>query len=137
MHLCTETITVFNAVLDQSTGFDRYVGTVISGVSWFRKTLVNVTDGGIVAGSQITIRIPEDADFSGRTYADPIAYLSDPDSHFTLKPGDIIVKGAVEGDEWKPNTLQAAFADFCTIRGVNNSMRSGVKSPHWRVVGTA
>ena len=90
MNLCNETITVFNAKLNTGTGDDDYNGTVIDGVSWFCE-IVSTVDQGLKAANKFTIRIPEDADFGGKTYVSPLDYAdaSDVSSLFTLKNGTV------------------------------------------------
>ena len=73
MRLCDETITVFNAQLDTALGMDRYHPTVISGVSWYCDTASTVDDSGLKAANKFTIRIPEEADCSGKRYVPPAA----------------------------------------------------------------
>lgn len=136
MRLCDETITVFNAKLDKETGYDCYHSTVIKGVSWFCKIL-SAVDKGLKAANQFTIRIPENADFDGKTYVEPLEYAEADDISglFTLKNGDIIVHGAVTGDNLKPADLHRNYEAF-TIMGVTNDRRPYVRAPHWKVIGT-
>ena len=74
MELCTETITIFNARLDDEDGYDVYIPTVIRGASWHCEIASTVDASGLKAANKFTVRIPTDADFSGKAYADPIAY---------------------------------------------------------------
>lgn len=136
MKRCNETITVFNAKLDTDTDYDVYTGTVIVGVSWFCETASTVDSSGLKAADKFTVRIPTDANFNGKTYVDPIAYAAsgNPAKNFTLKSGDIIVKGAVSAVNPRPGDLQKQYAEVLTILGVTDS-RSAVLAPHWKVVG--
>lgn len=135
MILCNETVTVFNARLDQEKGYDVYIPTVITGVSWFCEIASTVDSSGLKAANKYHIRIPVDADFSGKAYADPLAYAAgDADSLFTLKTGDIIVKGAIEESGLKPADLQKRCGEIVTILGVTDNRRAP-NSPHWKVVG--
>lgn len=132
MELCTETITIFNAKLDDEDGYDVYMPTVIRGVSWHCEIASTVDASGLKAANKFTIRIPEDADFSDKVYADPIAYAGgDPTNLFTLKNGDIVVKGEVV-ESMKPADLHKKYEAF-TILGVSDNRRG--RSPHWKVVG--
>ncbi len=137
MKLCDETITVFNKQWDSNTGYDVYYPTVIKGVSWFSEITSNVEETGLLAANKFTIRIPTDADFSGKSYVTPKAYeSSDHTKAFTLGNGDIIVKGAVvpqAGQSLKPSDLQEAYGEIVTILGVTDDRRG--RSPHWKVVG--
>jgi hypothetical protein len=135
MNLCNETITVFNAKLNTGTGNDDYNGTVIDGVSWFCE-IVSTVDQGLKAANKFTIRIPEDADFSGKTYVSPLDYAdaADVSSLFTLKNGDIIVRGAVTGSGLRPAELHRNYEAF-TVLGVTDNRRAP-NAPHWKVIGT-
>lgn len=136
MRLCNETITVFNTRLDAETGFNVYIPTVITGASW-RCEVASVVDaqGGLKAANKFIIRIPEDASFSGKTYVSPAAYAQkDPKKFFTLKNGDIVVRGAVEDSCLKPADLQRLFGEVVTILGVADNRRA-LNAKHWKVVG--
>ena len=136
MRLCKDTITVFNARYDKDNDRDVYHATVITGVSWYDEIASNVDSSGLKAADKYTIRIPVDADFSGKTYVDPVTYASaDPATVFTLKSGDIIVKGSVSaGADPRPSELQKAYAEVATVLGVTDNRRAP-NAPHWKVVG--
>lgn len=135
MKLCTETITVFNAVLDPETGYDVYLPTVIRGVSWYCDIASKVTDAELKAANRFTIRIPVDADFSGKTYAHPAAYAfaADKQSLFTLAQGSLIVHAA-ETDPMTPAQMQARYGEVVTVLGVTDNRRAP-RAKHWKVVG--
>lgn len=135
MRLCDEVITVFNAQLDVETGMDAYYPTVISGVSWYCETASTVDASGLKAADKFTIRIPEDADFSGKRYVPPAAYATgDPAAVFTLKNGDVIVKGAVDREGLTPSALLKLCGEIVTILSVTDNRRAP-RARHWRVVG--
>lgn len=136
MKLCDEVITVFNARLDAESGMDAYYPTVISGVSWYSETASTVVDAsGLKAADKYTIRIPENADFSGKRYVPPAAYATgDPAAVFTLKAGDILVKGAVDQGGLRPADLQRICGEIVTILGVTDNRRAP-NARHWKVVG--
>lgn len=96
MRLCNEAITVFNVKFNSETDKDEYYATVITGVSWFCE-IVSAVDQGLKAANKFVIRIPQDADFDGKTYVDPLEYAKKTDvtGFFTLKNGDIVVHGVV------------------------------------------
>ena len=134
MKLCGETITVFNARLDDDTGYDVYIPTVIRGVSWFCQIASTVDASGLKAASSFTIRIPEDADFSGKEYVRPADYQgSDCDAAFTLKQGDIVIQGE-EAERLTPAALQAKYGEIVTVLGVTDNRRAP-NARHWKVVG--
>lgn len=134
MKQCTETITIFNISTDDNEGFDVYHPTVIHGVSWFCEIASVVDSSGLKAANRFTIRIPIDADFSGKTYVRPVDYASaDPTTVFTLKQGDIIVHGA-EAEALTPAQLQQKYGEIVTVLGVTDS-RTRPNAKHWKVVG--
>ena len=139
MKLCNDTITVFNARVDPETGGNVWIPTVITGASWYLTdaATVDASKGGLVAANKATIRIPVEANTGGKAYADPVSYASAEDVSrlWTLKGGDIVVKAAVEGDDWTPSKLKKAFADCVTILGVTDNRRAP-NAPHWRITGT-
>ena len=134
MKLCCETITVFNSRMAENTGFDEYAATVISGVSWHNTIASSVIMSGLKATDSCVIRIPTNADFSGKSFVSPQDYdMSDPASSFTLRNGDIIVRGTASGSV-KPAELHKQY-EAITILGVTDNRRNR-RSPHWKVVGT-
>ena len=139
MKLCNDTITVFNARVDPDEGGNVWVPTVITGVSWYATdaSTVDASKGGLVAANKATIRIPVDADTGGKQYTDPVSYANaeDVSGLWTLKGGDIVVKAAVEGDDWTPAELKATCADCVVILGVTDNRRAP-RTPHWRITGT-
>lgn len=135
MKLCNETITVFNKKIDPENGWDIYVPTIIQGVSWFCEIVSKVGDTGLQAANRFIIRIPLDADFGGKEYIDPVEYANEAITAgvFTLAQGDVIVKGAIDG-EMQPADLKEQHYDFCTIVGVTDSRRAP-NAKHFKVVG--
>ena len=136
MHLCNETVTVFNKKLDADRGWDVYNPTVITGVSWYCEIASSVDANGLHAANRFTIRIPTDANFGGKTYIDPIAYANEPITAdvFTLANGDIIIKGETT-ESLSPAQLKELYPDFCTILGVTDNRRAP-NAPHFKVVGS-
>ena len=139
MKLCSDTITVFNARVDPDVGGNVWIPTVIIGAGWHLTdaSTVDASKGGLVAANKATIRIPVDADFGGKAYADPVSYASadDVSGLWTLKGGDIVVKGEVTGDDWTPAKLKAAYAECVTVLGVTDNRRAP-HAAHWRVTAT-
>ena len=115
---------------------DAYCSTIISGVSWYSDIAATVEGaGGLKAANKFTIRIPADADFSGKAYADPVAYAGgDPDNLFTLKNGDIIIRGAVTEQGLRPADLKKRYPEIVTILGVTDNTHAP-RAKHWKVVG--
>ena len=153
MKLCNDTITVFNARVDPATGGNVWTATVITGASWYMTdaSTVDASKGGLIAANKATIRIPEDSNAGGKTYADPVSYkaAASVTGLWTLQNGDIIVKGSVPASEivtnngvsstvpinWTPAKLKQAYADCVTVLAVTDNRRAP-RAPHWRVTGT-
>ncbi len=134
MRGCNETITLFNARRDGETGGFVYLPTVIAGCSWHRGQRVAIDpEGGLMAADEVTVRIPLDAEFSGREYVDPVAWRAGGEG-FTLQGGDIAVKGRVTGDGWTPAALKEAFAECFTVLGVSDNT-GAPRGGHWRLTG--
>ena len=139
MKLCSDTITVFNARVDPEVGGNVWIPTVITGASWCLTdaATVDASKGGLVAANKATIRIPVEADTGGKVYADPVSYASaeDVSGLWTLKGGDIVVKGEVDGGDWTPARLKAAYAECVTVLAVTDNRRAP-HGKHWRVTAT-
>lgn len=134
MNLCNDTITVFNARMDEANGYDVYFPTVITGVSWYGEIQSTVDSTGLKAANKYTVRIPTDADFSGKAYADPAAYAGgDPAYLFTLQSGDIIVKGAHNENGLSVRDIEA-LGENVKVLGVSDNRRAS-HGKHWKVVG--
>lgn len=135
MKLCNETITVFNKRIENHEHV--FYPTVIVGVSWWGHISTSVGDKGLNAANSITVRIPLDADFNGKTYVDSKDYANaaSADGIFTLTNGDIVVKGTVAVAPLKPAELKATFTDYMTVLGVTDNRRAP-NAPHFKVVGS-
>ena len=134
MRNCGETITLFNARRDGSTGGFMYVPTVIAGCSWHRGHRLEIDpEGGLTAVDEVTVRIPLDADFGGKAYVDPVTWRAGGEG-FTIQGGDIAVKERVAGGDWTPAGLKAAFDECFTVLGVTDN-RSAPNGAHWRITG--
>lgn len=126
------TITIFNPVFDPETGFDVYKPTVIRGASWLAPRTSTQDNIGIKAQDKYTIRVPEDADFSGSSYVDPAQFVGEQGT-FTFRVGDIIVKGEESG----PSTiaaLQKKYGFVVKVMAVND-FRTSPNARHWRLDG--
>lgn len=136
--MCNEIITVFNKRYDDDMGDDILIPTTIEGVSWFG-TAAEIVDPerGLKEASKIIIRIPADANTSGKAYADPLAWKAAPDvtGLWTLQGGDIIVKGTAEENDWTQKRLAETFAGFCKVLAVTDNRRAP-NGKHFKVVGT-
>lgn len=140
MKLCNDTITVFNARVDPAEGGNVWTPTVITGASWYMTdaSTVDTGKGGLVAANKVTVRIPADADTGVKAWADPVAYANadSVSGLWTLKAGDVVVKGDASGlANPTPARLKAACADCAVILGVTDNRRA-LNAPHWRITAT-
>lgn len=132
---CNDTITIYNAYFDPSTGTDRYSRTVIQGVSWHSRQMVNVVKEGLVSANTATIRIPAEADFGGAEYVTPHEFktLEEKAGKWTLAPGDVIVHGEATETNPTAKTLKDNYAEVVTVIGGTDNRRGALQ--HWKVVG--
>ena len=137
MKLCNETITVFNQRINPEKGWHEYVGTVVQGVSWFSRLVSSVGEHGLNAANEIIVRIPENADFGGKSYVTPKAYKDETivSGVFTLANGDIVAKGAITDTGLKPADIKKRCDESFTILSVTDNRRAP-NAPHFRVVGS-
>lgn len=135
MQQCNETITVINAKFNQQADKDEYHATVINGASWYCNIETKV-DSGLKAADKFVVRIPDNADFFGKSFVQPNEYAAaqSVESVFTLKNGDIIVRGTVTGQDLKPATLLKSNEAF-TILGITDN-RHRPHGRHWKVIGS-
>lgn len=135
MNLCNDVLTIFNAKYNPDTGSDEYLATVVSGISWFGEIAVTVDSSGLKSADKFIIRIPKNADFSGKTYMTPREYANTADvgMAFTLQNGDIVVHGAVAESGLSPAILHKQYEAF-SILGVTDNRRAP-NAPHWKVIG--
>lgn len=125
MQLADKAILLYNVKNDPQTGYEVYNPTLITGVSYFSKTLVGVDKSGMLAANQHIIRIPVGADFNGKQYVAPVDYQNaDPATSFTFKVGDIIVASAlvedhdiIDGDSNRIRTPDGHYLVYAYIRG--------------------
>lgn len=133
MRLAEELITVFNQSLDEDTGYDIWTPTWIRGASWYSSVSAAVTNDGLIAADQYTIRIPTGVTTQdGREYMDPVNF--EPGQGWTLKRGDIIIKGKETSTDLNPKQLREKYGEIVTVISVTDNRRAP-RAKHWRVVG--
>ena len=135
--------TIYNAKYDTDLGYDTYVRTVIKGIHWFSQMLNNVSSAGLTSAESLTMRIPTSAiaDFD-KSFIPPARWRElttlETEEHYTLQPGDKIVKGAHDfevtgsaGHKW--SDIEKNFDEVMTIVGHADNRSGGL--PHIKVVG--
>ena len=127
-----EVITLFNVSYSGDDGYGTFKATVIKGVSWISEDTATIDNVGLRGQHMYTIRIPEDADFSGSTYVSPKAYTGETGT-FTLHPGDLIVRGE-ETEITVQSELKEKYDELVTVTSVGDH-RNAPNHRHWKVVG--
>ena len=123
---CNTAITVYNRYYDPTVGHDRWQRTFIEAAYWHKTTKTTVTQTGLIAANEITIRIPSPVD--GFVTPEDWKDLQDKTDRWTLQPGDRIVKGESTREITKPAELVGA----ATILGWVDA-RYGL-NPQWKVI---
>lgn len=127
-------ITIFNRRVGESRE-DVLIPTIIKGVSLYAKK--DTTGSNYVDDSHsATIRIPANADCSGKQYIDAKQYekLTDWSRYWTLQADDIIVRGQIKETGLTQTDLTKGYDDVFLISGYSDNRSRGTKnSHHWRV----
>ena len=137
MKLIGDTITLYNARHDKTEDCTVYNKTVIRGISWYGSVQTTLGDTGLKSANVFTVRIPDDADFGGKEYCDAASYTEaeDVSGLFTLKQGDLVVKGIVPDSVETPAQIHKRYPEVSfTIKGVTDNRRAP-NAKHWKVVG--
>lgn len=122
-----QTITVYNSVYNEATGFDDYSRAVIKGVSWYSQIKAAAGAKGLVYDRLFKVRIPATA-VADKAYTAPDQFTS-PEEQYTLKMATIVVKGEgppapKDGNEWaKLTDREEAFS----VLGYHDNRRVGLK----------
>lgn len=136
-------LTLFNRYL--STGVEMYQRTVIAAVMWENRKAANVlASGGNIAADQATVYIPL---ARGAAYVAPTAWLakSSKTGFWTLKPGDVIVRGAVTDEiheavvgppavaAFRMSDLKAKYDNVLVITSVDTMDGGSPAMQHWQI----
>ena len=126
-------ITVFNKRYDRAERTERFYGTQIRGVSFYSRKGTSSGSKELSKSDAYTIRIPADADTSGKKYADQKAYSELDDTVFsgywTLQPGAIIVQeGRLYGQPRKAELSRRNLAGIRTLHLRNHRTLQGLKN---------
>lgn len=127
---CTQTVTLYNKYITNRQ--ECWQRTVVEGVSWFGKQRVSIAAEGSSAADMAVIRIPVDslADYLPR----PLWVINR--KGWTLRAGDVIVKGILDTDIAPGESISkvlAAAEQTVTIESIGDNRRGGL--PHIRVSG--
>lgn len=133
-------ITVFNKRYDRTERTERFHGTKIRGVSFYSRKGTSSGNKELSKSDSYTIRIPADADTSGKEYVDQKAYSELGDDIFsgywTLQPGAIIIQGLVDLETATETELRKLYPEVVFVRNfTDNRSRGSANMNHWRVGG--
>lgn len=133
-------ITVFNRRYCKEDRTEKLYGTKIRGVSFYSRKGTTFSNKDLSGDDSYIIRIPADADTSGKAYLDEMAYANLDDKSFsgywTLQPGAIIVRGLVDIETASEIDLKKSFPEVVTVRNyTDNRDRCSDAMKHWRVGG--
>lgn len=134
--LTNANITIYNAKkVDGETVYPhtQIRGVNVSGIDAITLAGKNVEDDG-----RYTVRIPKLADTGNKQYVDPVTYkclpASDLDNYWTIKKGDMLVKGLVDDDVSSPGELTKLYGDRALkVMGVVDNRRLSDEVSHLRV----
>lgn len=131
-------ITIFNKLLDPETRRELMIPTVIRGVSLFNRRSSSAGSEEQSAKPTATIRIPIDADTSGKQYVDEVEYraLGAVSGAWTVQLGDIVVPYATERGAVTETDLKRIYSDvFAVSEFTDNTTRGSRGMRHWRIGG--
>ena len=129
MQLANKAILLYNIKTDPETGYEVYYPTLITGVSYFTRTVVGLDKSGMLAGNLHVIRVPVDADFSGKQYVAPVDFKSaDPATSYTFAVGDkMLITGPTTGALYV--TVDEIHDDASSIRTARQGTRVSIRVP--------
>lgn len=105
MHNADKTVTVYHKVWDPNAGVDIYNGIVIPNVSFFSRITTTVSDEGLQAACEGTLRIPMEH------YPEGLELLN----------GDLLCEGELETEDLRPSDLDRLCPYVFTIVGVTRN----------------
>ncbi|MEE1085819.1 MAG: DUF6751 family protein [Schaedlerella sp.] len=127
-------ITLYNHKYNKETRLDSWQRTVIKGVWFYVDNKVAVGDKRLISADVYKIRIPEDAECE-KVYLSEDEYMNKTDvsQYWTLREGDIVVRGICDIEIEKPADLKELHKRYCKITSWSDNCFGC--SPHWRIGG--
>ena len=128
-------ITVFNRL--KKDGIETLCPTVIKSASWHDARSSNGGKYGDSADS-FSVRIPTDADTSGKVYIDPVSWRleGEPTKHWTIQKDDIVIRGEVTDTIQNQAELSRRYVDMFRVTSwADNRVRGSRNMKHWRIGG--
>lgn len=136
MGVFSDTVTVYNAHTDPKTRAQTLYRTVLTGVSWHRTCETAVAADGLKSANVIHINVPERADAQGKQYLPWRVWgaLSEDGKAgaWTLREGDLIVRGACELDSPRAADLRTQ-TDAYTLYAYNDSLKGTRRVRHYEL----
>lgn len=131
-------ITIFNRRVT-AEGSETLFPTIIRGVTWYYAHKTGGTQY-IDNADSYSVRVPINADQSGKTYVDGVTYSSmddaEAENHWTIQKQDIVVRGELTGKVTDQTELTSATDDiFLVSTFANNTIRGSRRVKHWRIGG--
>lgn len=125
--------TIFNVVYNTEKKLEEICTAHIYGVHWENVKAVNVINSGMSDADSIVVYIPMSAR-TDKKYKQPKEFEKAHDGCFTLRPGDVIVKGIVsyEGTIAK---ITDTFDNSAVITSVDAFDYGSYDMRHWEVSG--
>lgn len=127
-------MTIYNKYI--ASGDEAYQRTVISDVEWENRKAANVlASGGNITADQATVYIPY---ARGAAYLAPKAWaaLVSKTGYWTLKPGDVIVRGTATDEiagAYTMTSLRAEYDDVLVITSVDLMDLGSQSLWHWQI----
>lgn len=129
-----DTVTVFNIIPQHGRESEKLQRTVLDRVFWDGTSGIGFTKTGAAKQDTTTVIIPFRS-----SYMMPARWFDSgcPADSFTLQPGDIIVRGAVDDENTTPAELQKKYGGDCciTIQKAHNCCFGSKNMWHWEVTG--
>lgn len=115
------------------------IPTVISEASWFYGRRA-VRGQFIDSDDSYQVRIPYDADTSGKTYVNPAQYAEMADEeaagYWTIQIDDIVLKGEYSSQVTDERELRELTDDLFVVNTfADNTIRGSDAVKHWRIGG--
>ena len=128
-------VTIYNMWYNPETRIGEWYPTHLRGVSFYGGQMASVGESGMSAADEYTLRIPESSMSDG--FLPPIEYAqsSDPENHWTVRTGDVIVPELVEGQVAQITDITSKYDQAVTITGWYDNRRGVKMLWHIRVKG--
>lgn len=134
MGMMQDVVTVYNKYVDE--GVEKWQRTVLSGVFWDAVKGAVARRTGVQSADSMQIIIPLSVTASRASYLPPKAWAActDKSGFWTLRSGDIVVRGAVAREISRSSKELRDLDDVLAITSADTK-RFGGGMAHWEVSG--